>query len=150
MKRFEKLMKEFKTFAVKGNMVDLAIGLTVGAGFKEIVSSLVNDIVMPPIGLVLGKVNFTDLYLNLSAKKYPTLAAAESAGAPIIKYGNFLNTIIDFAIVAFVIFFVVKIINQIKNKEEKKEISHTKKCPFCVTKIHENATRCPNCTSKLS
>lgn len=149
MKKLNSFINEFKKFAMRGNVVDLAIGLTVGAGFKEIVTSFVNDIIMPPIGLILGKVSFDNLYINLSKTKYASLELAEKAGAPIIKYGNFLNTIIDFTIVALAIFMVIKVMNELKKKEETKKKPNTKKCPYCFTEINDKATRCPNCTSKL-
>lgn len=150
IKNIKHLLNEFKKFAMRGNMIDLAVGLTVGAGFGKIVSSFVNDIIMPPIGLILGKVNFKDLYLNLSNNSYTSLAEAERAGAPVIKYGNFLNNIIDFTIVAFAIFIIVNIVNKVHKKEDNKSKPSEKKCPYCFSKINIKATRCPNCTSKLS
>lgn len=150
MGNLKSLLNEFKKFAIRGNMIDLAVGLTVGAGFGKIVTSLVNDIIMPPIGLILGKVNFKDLYFNLGKVKFESLSDAEKAGAPIIKYGNFLNTVIDFTIVAIAIFLVINLVNKLQKKEETKKTPNTKKCPFCFTEINDKATRCPNCTSKLT
>jgi large conductance mechanosensitive channel len=114
------IMQEFKEFAMKGNVIDMAIGIIIGAGFGKIVTSLVNDVIMPPIGLMLGNVDFTSLFVDLSGRGYKTLADAKAAGAPVIAYGSFINTIIDFVIVAFVIFLMIKQINKLKKKEEKK------------------------------
>ncbi|HPT69993.1 MAG TPA: large conductance mechanosensitive channel protein MscL, partial [Syntrophomonas sp.] len=115
------MWKEFREFAVKGNMIDLAIGVIIGAAFGKIVTSLVNDIIMPPIGLLLGKVDFSSLYINLSGKSFASLDEAVKAGAPLIKYGAFINNIIDFLIVAFVIFLVIKQINRMKKQEPAPE-----------------------------
>jgi large conductance mechanosensitive channel len=140
------LLKEFREFATRGNVVDLAVGVIIGAAFGKIVSSLVNDIIMPPIGLVLGEVDFSNLFLNLSRDKhYDSLAAAKAAGAPTLNYGIFINNIIDFAIVAFVIFLLIKQINRFKKVEVTK-----KDCPYCCTSVPLKATRCPDCTSQLS
>ncbi len=144
------MLKEFKEFAMRGNVLDMAIGIIIGAAFGKIVTSLVNDVVMPPIGLLLGKVDFTNLYLNLSGESFVSLADAEAAGAPLIKYGVFLNTVLDFIIVAFVIFLVVRQVNKLKRKEEAPPPEPTTKdCPYCVTAIPIKATRCPSCTSEL-
>jgi large conductance mechanosensitive channel len=144
------MLKEFKEFAMRGNVLDMAIGIIIGAAFGKIITSLVNDVVMPPIGLILGKVDFTNLYLNLSGGSFVSLAEAEAAGAPLIKYGVFLNTVLDFVIVAFVIFLVVRQVNKLKRKEEAPPPEPTTKdCPFCVTAIPIKATRCPSCTSEL-
>jgi len=142
------MWKEFRDFAVKGNVIDLAVGIIIGAAFGKIVTSLVNDILMPPIGLLLGKVDFSNLYINLSGKTYATLADAAAAGAPVIKYGAFLNNVIDFLIVAFAIFLVVKQINRLKKQEAAAEPS-SKECPYCRSGIPISATRCPFCTSEL-
>ena len=112
------MLKEFKEFAMRGNVTDMAVGIIIGAAFGKIVTSLVNDVIMPPIGLVLGNVDFSDLFLNLGGGSYDTLAAAEEAGAPIIKYGMFVNAILDFLIVAFAIFMVIRVLNKLKRKEE--------------------------------
>ena len=142
------MLKEFKEFALKGNVLDMAVGIIIGAAFGKIVSSFVSDVIMPPIGLVLGKVDFNELFLNLSDKTVNTLAEAKAAGAPVIKYGVFINTIIDFAIIAFVIFLVVQQINRLK-KTPQPAPPNTKECPFCFSAIPIKATRCPQCTSEL-
>jgi large conductance mechanosensitive channel len=142
------MLKEFREFALKGNVVDLAIAVIIGAAFGAIVSSLVNDIIMPPIGLALGGVNFNDLFVSLNGTTYPSLAVAKAAGAPTINYGIFLNTIIDFIIITFVLFLVVRSINSMK-KVPAPAVPTTKECPYCYTQIPIPATRCPNCTSEL-
>jgi large conductance mechanosensitive channel len=114
------MLKEFKEFAMRGNVVDLAVGIIIGAAFGKIVTSLVNDIVMPPIGLLLGNVDFTDLFLSLNGESYESLAAANAAGAPVVRYGIFINTVLDFLIVAFAVFLLVKGVNRLKRKEEVK------------------------------
>lgn len=141
------MLKEFKEFAVKGNVVDMAVGVIIGGAFGKIVTSFVNDVVMPPIGMLLGNVNFTDLFINLSNTPYETLAEAQAAGAPTINYGVFLNTVIDFLIVAFVIFLAVQQIQRLK--KEKAADPTTKTCPFCKSTIDIAASRCPHCTSEL-
>ena len=143
------MLKEFKEFAMRGNVIDLAVGLVIGAAFGKIVTSLVNDIIMPPIGLLLGKVNFTDLFINLTKTPYATLAAAKEAGAATLNYGIFLNTIIDFIIVAFAIFLLVRWVNKMR-KPAPAAAPSTKDCPFCCTSIPIQATRCPHCTSELT
>ena len=142
------MFKEFKEFAMRGNVLDMAIGIVIGAAFGRIITSLVNDILMPPIGLLLGNVDCSSLFLNISGKSYATLAEAKAAGAATINYGMFLNTVIDFAIVAFVIFLVVRQINR-WNKPAPAPAPSTKECPYCVSAIPVKATRCPNCTSEL-
>jgi large conductance mechanosensitive channel len=112
-------LQEFKEFAMRGNVVDLAVGIVIGAAFGAIVNSLVNDVIMPPIGLAMGKVDFSDLFINLSAQDYPSLAAARAAGAPVIAYGSFINAVINFVIIAFAIFLVVKGMNQLRRKQEQ-------------------------------
>lgn len=146
------MLKEFKEFAMRGNLVDMAIGFIVGTAFSKIVTSLVNDIVMPPIGLLLGRVNFSNLYLNLSGELYSSLAEAKAAGAPTINYGLFFNTIIDFIIVALVLFFVVKKqINRLRAPLDKAPpvAPKIKECPHCYSSISLKAKRCPFCTSEL-
>jgi len=143
------MWKEFKAFAMRGNVLDLAVGIIIGGAFGRIVSSLVNDIIMPPIGLLLGEVNFNSLFINLSSKKYATLAQAQAAGAPTINYGIFINNIIDFLIVALVMFFMIRGVNRLTKKPEKPVEPTTKECPHCFSTINIKATRCPNCTSKL-
>jgi large conductance mechanosensitive channel len=143
------MWKEFKAFIMRGNVMDLAVAVIIGAAFGAIISSLVNDIIMPIIGQLLGKVNFTDLFINLSGGSYPNLAAAKAAGAATINYGVFINTIINFLIIGFVIFLVVRAVNHLKKAPEPATPT-TKECPHCFTQIPIPATRCPNCTSDLT
>jgi large conductance mechanosensitive channel len=145
------MLKEFKTFVMRGNVLDLAVAVIVGGVFGKIVSSLVNDVLMPPIGLVVGKVDFSSLYLNLSSDTYASLAEAQKAGAPIIKYGLFINTVIDFLIVSFVIFLVVRLANRLQRQEAAAAPAAptTKECPFCLSTIPLKATRCGHCTSDI-
>ncbi|MBZ5503015.1 MAG: large-conductance mechanosensitive channel protein MscL [Acidobacteriia bacterium] len=142
------MLKEFKAFAMRGNVLDMAVGIIVGAAFGRIITSLVNDILMPPIGLLVGKVDFSGLFLSLSGKSYATLAEARAAGAATINYGVFLNTLIDFVIVAFAIFLLVRQINR-WNKPAPAAVPSTKDCPYCCSAIPRKAARCPNCTSQL-
>jgi len=141
------MFKEFKEFAMKGSVLDLAIGVIIGAAFGKIVTSLVEDVLMPPIGMVMGKIDFSSLFINLSGADVKSLDAAKKAGAPVIAYGNFLNAVVNFLIVAFVIFIVVKQINRLKRGEEPAPA--TKECEFCDTSIPIKAVRCPHCTSEL-
>lgn len=143
------MFKEFRDFAMRGNVLDLAIGVIIGGAFGKIVTSFVNDIIMPPIGLALGKVDFSNLFINLSSGKYVTLADAQTAGAVTLNYGAFLNTVIDFIIVAFVIFLLIRQINKLQKPAEPAPVN-TKECPFCTSAIAIKATRCPHCTSQLS
>jgi large conductance mechanosensitive channel len=142
------MLKEFKEFALKGNVLDLAIGIIIGAAFGRIVNSLVNDILMPPFGLLLGKINFADLYINLSSTPYASLAAAKEAGAPTLNYGLFINEIISFLIVSFAIFLLVKQINRFQ-KPAPAAAPDTKECPYCLSKVPVKATRCAFCTSEV-
>jgi len=142
------MLKEFKEFAMKGNVLDLAVGFIIGAAFGKIVTSLVSDIIMPPIGLILGKVDFSSLFLNLSGKSYSSLAEAKTAGAATLNYGIFLNNIVDFLIVAFAVFLLVRMINR-WNKPAPAAAPSTKECPYCASTIPLKATRCPNCTSEI-
>jgi large conductance mechanosensitive channel len=142
------MLKEFKEFAMRGNVLDMAVGIIIGAAFGRIVTSLVNDVIMPPIGLLLGRVDFSSLFLNISGRSYPTLAAAKAAGAATINYGTFLNTVIDFVIVAFVIFLIVRQVNRWQ-KPAPAVAPTTKECPYCHMSIPLQATRCPNCTSEI-
>jgi large conductance mechanosensitive channel len=139
------MLKDFKAFIARGNVVDLAVGVVIGAAFGKITASLVSDVIMPPIGLILGKVDFSNLYIDLSGKEYPSLAAAKAAGAPTINYGLFINAIVDFLIVAFVIFLLVRLVQKLVPKP-----TATKECPRCVEAISIKATRCPHCTSELA
>jgi large conductance mechanosensitive channel len=142
------MLKEFKAFAMRGNVLDMAVGIIIGAAFGRIITSLVSDIIMPPLGLALGRVNFSDLFLNISGKSYATLAEAQKAGAATINYGIFLNTCIDFLIVAFAIFLLVRQVNR-WNKPAPAAAPTTKSCPYCATDIPIAATRCPHCTSEI-
>jgi len=148
--RIKKITKEFRDFAVKGNAIELAIGVVIGAAFRDIVDVLVSGIIMPPISLLTGKVDFTNMYWNITGDSAMTLAEAEEAGEIIVKYGEFLNTVINFLIIALVIFIVVRQLNRLhRREEEKKQKEEVKKCEFCFEKVHKNATRCPHCTSVL-
>ena len=142
------MLKEFKEFAMKGNVMDLAVGFILGAAFGKIVTSLVSDIIMPPIGLILGKVDFSSLFLNLSGKSYSSLSEAKAAGAATLNYGVFINNVVDFLIVAFAVFLLVRVVNR-WNKPAPAAAPTTKDCPYCVSKIPVKATRCPNCTSTV-
>lgn len=141
------VLREFKEFAVRGNVVDLAIGIIIGAAFGKIVTSFVSDILMPPVGKLLGGFDFANLFINLSDKPVTSLAEAKAAGIATINYGLFLNTLIDFTIVAFAVFLLVRQINRLK-KEEPAALT-TKECPYCLNAIPVNATRCGHCTSEL-
>ena len=145
------MWKEFREFAMRGNVVDLAAAVVIGAAFGKIVTSFVNDILMPPLGLVLGHVDFSNIFINLSGQHYNSLAEAKAAGAPTINIGLFINAIIDFLIVAFAIFLVVQQINRLKSKQSEVPPSAptTKDCPYCLSTIPLKASRCPNCTSQL-
>jgi large conductance mechanosensitive channel len=140
------MFKEFKEFAMRGNVIDLAVGLIIGAAFGKIVTSFVNDILMPPIGLLLGRVSFNDLFVDLSGKGYPSVEAAKAAGAPTINYGIFIQNILDFVIVAFAIFLIVKQVNRFRKPAAAPD---TKECPYCASSIPKKAVRCPNCTSEI-
>ena len=141
-------VSEFRSFIMRGNVVDLAVGLIIGAAFGKIVTSLVNDLLMPPLGLILGKVDFSNLFIDLSGKGYPSVAAAKDAGAPTINYGVFINNVIDFIIVAFAVFLLVRGINRL-HKPAPAAAPTTRPCPFCLTAIPLAATRCPACTSAV-
>ncbi len=143
------MIKEFKEFISKGNVMDLAVGVIIGGAFGKIVTSLVNDVIMPIIGILTGGINFADRFINLSGTEYATIAAAEEAGAAILKYGAFIQNIIDFLIIAFVIVIVIKQINRFKREEEPAPAT-TKECPFCKSEVPLEATRCPHCTSELA
>jgi large conductance mechanosensitive channel len=143
------MLKEFKEFIMRGNVIDLAVGIIIGVSFGAIVTSLVNDIIMPPIGMLLGKINFADMYINLTGQTFANLAAAKAAGAATINYGLFINTVINFILVALVLFFVVKAMNAIRKPAPAPAAPETKECPYCLTKVPKKATRCPACTSEL-
>lgn len=142
------MLKEFKKFALRGNMIDLAVGIIIGGAFQGIVNSLVNDIIMPILGVFTKKINFNSLFITLDGKHYDTLALAEAASAPVVKYGAFISGLINFLIMAFVVFILVKWINKLK-KPEPVAAPSTKQCPYCITDIKLDATRCPHCTSEL-
>ena len=149
------MFKEFKEFAMRGNVVDMAVGIIIGGAFGTIVKSLVSDVMMPPIGLLLGGVDFSDLFLTLkegsTAGPYATLAIAQKAGAVTISYGVFINAVISFLIVAFAVFLLIKGLNKLQREKEQPAAAPTSKdCPFCYSSISIKAKRCPNCTSELS
>jgi len=144
------MLKDFKAFAMKGNVMDLAIGVIIGGAFGKIVTSFVNDIIMPLLGLLIGGVSFTDLFISLDGTNYATLEEAKLAEAATLNYGQFIGTVLDFLIVAFAIFFVIKQLSKFKKKEEiVVEDPTTKECNYCKTEIAIAATRCPHCTSEL-
>ncbi|WP_058260259.1 large conductance mechanosensitive channel protein MscL [Fenollaria timonensis] len=146
------MLKEFKEFISKGSVMDLAVGVIIGGAFSKIVSSLVDDIIMPLIGLLLGGADISNYFITLDGGKYATLAEAQEAGAATLNYGLFLNRIIDFLIIAFVLFLIIKAINKARaltKKPEAEAAPTTKECPYCKSTIDINATRCPNCTSEL-
>lgn len=152
-----KILSEFKKFAMRGNVLDMAVGIIIGAAFGKIVDSAVKDVLMPPIGWATGNVDFSNLFLVLKegtkvAAPYDSLAAAQAAGAVTINYGLFLNTIISFLIVAFAVFMLIKAMNTVQeklDKSEKEAAPTTKKCPYCLSEINIDATRCPHCTSNI-
>jgi large conductance mechanosensitive channel len=143
-------LEEFKKFAMRGNVIDLAVGVVIGGAFGKITTSLVNDVLMPPLGLIIGKVDFTNLFFSLDGKRYVSLAAAKAAGAPTLNYGLFLNQVLDFMIIAFAVFMLVKQVNRLQPKPaEVPANAPTKECPFCASAIAAKASRCPHCTSEL-
>ncbi len=154
---FKNLLNEFKKFAMRGNVIDMAVGIIIGAAFGKIVDSLVKDVIMPPIGLLLGKVDFTNLFVVLKSgvtpAPYPSLSAAQAAGAVTLNLGLFANAVISFLIVAFAVFILIKALNELQAKmeakEQKEERITVKVCPYCCSEIAINATRCPHCTSEL-
>lgn len=153
----KKILKEFQEFAIQGNMIDMAVGMIIGAAFKDLVNSLVSDLIMPVISLFTGKLDFSNLFISLNGVHYTTLQEATDAGAATINYGLFITEIINFLIMAFVIFMVVREINHVKKalavkpEEPKAPAEPTEKeCPYCLTKINIHATRCPHCTSELT
>jgi large conductance mechanosensitive channel len=142
------MLKEFKEFAMRGNVLDMAVGIVIGAAFGSIVTSFVSDILMPPIGLLLGRVDFSNLFINLKGT-YPSVAAAKAAGAATLNYGLFMNTVINFIIVAFAIFLLVRYVNKLFPKPAPAPAPAVKACKFCFSSIPVQATRCPHCTSDL-
>ena len=158
IKCLQRNLDEFKTFAVKGNVIDMAVGIIIGAAFGKVVDSMVKDVIMPPIGWLMGKVDFTNLYLTLpnadgKFEQFQSLEAAQAAGAVTINYGLFINNIISFVIVAFAVFLLIKMINKLRAAVETNKATDvaatTKTCPKCFSEININATKCPNCTSDL-
>jgi large conductance mechanosensitive channel len=138
------MIKEFRDFAARGNVIDLAVGVIIGAAFGKVVTSVVNDLVMPPIGMALGRVDFSSLFVALNGQTYASLADAKKAAAPTINYGLFLNTCLEFVIVAFAVFLLVKQVNRLKGPP----VIDTRDCPYCLSKMAIKATRCPACTSE--
>ena len=141
------MLHEFKTFIMRGNVVDLAVAVVLGAAFGAIVTSFVSDLLMPPLGLLLGQVSFNDLFISLSGRSYPSLAAAKAAGAPTLNYGVFINTIINFVLIAFAVFLIVRQVNRMKGPPPPP--AQARECPQCAMAIPLNARRCPHCTSDL-
>lgn len=145
-----KLIDEFKKFIARGNVIDLAVGVIIGTAFGKITSSLVSDVIMPPIGYLLGKINFSDLFISVSGEKYSSLAEAQNAGAATINYGQFLNTVIDFLIVAVVVFLMVKGINKLSSfSKSPTKTEKPRKCPFCKEEVNKSAIKCPHCTADI-
>jgi large conductance mechanosensitive channel len=148
----KKMVEDFKAFILRGNVMDMAVGIIIGIAFGAIVTSLVNDIVMPPIGFLLGNTDFSSLYLNMSGTEYASLSEARAAGAPVIAYGAFINTLINFLIIALVVFLMIRVVNNLVKMGKKHEAAAepaTKECPFCFSSIAIKATRCSHCTSQL-
>ena len=144
------MLKEFRTFALRGNVIDLAVGVIIGAAFGKITTSLVNDVIMPPIGLLLGRVDFSDLFVSLSGARYPSLRAAKEAGAPVIAYGSFINTVIEFTIIAFAVFLLVRQVNRLRERFANPPASPSEKnCPRCLSAIPIAASKCKFCTADL-
>ena len=144
------MLKEFREFAARGNVIDLAVGVIIGAAFGKVVSSLVTDVVMPPIGLIIGRVDFKNLFVGLDGRVFPSLAEAQKAGAPTINYGVFLNTIVEFLIVAFVVFLLVRTVNRWVPRPAVAPDEPRRDCPFCASSIAARAKRCPFCTSEVT
>ena len=144
------MLKEFREFAARGSVIDLAVGVNIGAAFGKIITSAVDDLIMPPIGMAMGGVDFKDLFISLNDVAYPSLAAAKAAGAPVIAWGNFVNIVIQFVIVAFVIFMMVRQINRMKTPEPSPAQDDARDCPFCISRIPRKATRCPHCTATVT
>lgn len=147
------MLKEFKEFALRGNVTDMAVGIIIGAAFTKLVGALVSGVIMPPIGVLVGGIDFSNYFITLTGGSFATLAEAEEAGAAVIKYGQFFTMLVDFAIVAFVVFMMIRAMNNMRRKDEDpnqpKPSPTTKNCPFCISSIPIAATRCPSCTSEL-
>lgn len=143
------MLGEFRAFLLRGNVLDLAVAVVIGAAFGLVVTSFVNDLLMPPIGLLLGRVNFADLFISLDGRAYPTLAAAKAAGAPTLNYGAFLTTVMNFVVIAFAVFVLMAQMKRFKS-EPPKAAPASRECPFCASTISLKARRCPHCTSSLT
>lgn len=143
------MLKEFKEFAIKGNMIDLAVGVIIGGAFNALVTSLVDNMIMPLLSIVAGKLDFSNWFIALDGNKYETLAKAQEAGAATLNYGTFLSGLINFVIMAFVVFLIVKGINRLKRTKDEPEVVTTKVCPYCKSEIAIDAKRCPHCTSEV-
>jgi large conductance mechanosensitive channel len=143
------LAKEFKEFAMKGNVIDMAVGVIIGAAFGKIVTSAVNDLIMPPIGMLIGRIDFRDLFIPLDGARYPSLEAAKAATAPVLAYGQFLNTVVEFLIVAAAVFLMVRQINRLKTPEPAPPTVESRDCPRCLSRIPSKASRCAHCTADL-
>lgn len=145
------ILKEFREFAVKGSLIEFAVGISIGAAFNSVVTSLVEDVVMPPIGWLVGRTDFASLYVNLGSKQYESLQAAQAAGAPTINYGSFLNELVALLLTVWFIFFIVKFINRLRREKERGDTPTptTRSCPYCTKEIAEKATRCPHCTAEI-
>ncbi|MCL6566183.1 MAG: large-conductance mechanosensitive channel protein MscL [Acidobacteriia bacterium] len=143
------MLKEFKEFALRGNVLDMAVGIILGTAFGKIVSSLVNDVLMPPIGLLLGKADFSNLFLTLSGDDFATLEQARAAGAVTVNYGVFVNTVLDFLLVALAVFVLVRQVNRLRRRQEAATAPTTRDCPFCYSTISVRASRCAYCTAEL-
>jgi large conductance mechanosensitive channel len=142
------MLSEFKTFIMRGNVMDLAVGIVIGAAFTTVINSFVNDLLMPPIGLLLGKVDFSNLFVSLNGQPFPSVAAAKAAGAPTLNYGMFINNVINFLIVGFAVFLVVKQVNRLQGPAPAPALA-PRPCPHCAMEIPKAARRCPHCTSDL-
>jgi large conductance mechanosensitive channel len=143
------MLKEFKEFAMRGNVLDMAVGIIVGAAFGQIVTSFVQDVMMPPIGRLVGHVDFSNLFVNLTETHYDTIAAAKAAGATTLNYGQFLNTVINFMIVAFAVFLLVRQVNRLAPKPAPAAPPAMRDCPYCLSAVPAKATKCAHCTSEL-
>jgi len=143
------MLQEFKKFLLRGSVIDLAVGIVIGAAFTVIVTSFVNDLLMPPIGLVLGRANFVDLFVSLDGRAFPSLAAAKAAGAPTLNYGAFITAVINFLIIGFAVFLVVRMVNRLMPPPAAAPAAPTRACPFCTLAIPVSAVRCPHCTSEV-
>lgn len=142
-------LDDFKKFALKGNVFDMAVGVIIGGAFGKIVGSMVSDVLMPVVGMALGKVDFNHLFISLNGKEYATLEAAKKTGAPVLAYGNFIQNVFDFVILAFVVFLMVKQVTKMMPKEPEAPKKEPRVCPYCKSEIADDATRCPHCTSEL-